>query len=319
MFKKSLILVLTFLTLLPLSAVAADSQTSNPQGLTVSPPLKELTIKPGQSEKVKIKLTNPTSSVLEIYPSVVDFTSKDESGDPQFLMDEEKSPTYSLSSWVSFAQSKIALAEKQIVEWEYTISVPDNGGAGGHYGAIMFSNKPPSEQTSVNQVGIASMVASLVLVTVPGDIKENAYLSEFSTNKLYYSSLPVDITTKISNIGNTHVAPTGKLAIKSMFGTKVAEFQLNDEKGRILPEATRSFATSWKPSGGPFYKDPIGRYTVELTAIYGSDKKYSLNETIAFWVIPLWLIITIAVLLIVLITLLVYVHRKKKRKLAINS
>jgi hypothetical protein len=314
MFKKLVLVSLSLLIFSPIFTLAADSPAPT-QGLTVSPPLNEFTIKPGSFEKSSIKLSNPTQSVLEVYPSVVDFTSKDDTGDPYFLSNEETSRTYSLSAWFKYSPVKIAIAPEQIVDFEYEIAVPSDGGPGGHYGAIMFSNKPPLEDGKANQVGISSMVASLALVNVPGDVKEDAFISEFSTNKLYCSGLPADITTKVTNSGNTHMIPTGKIVIKSMFGAKVAEYQLNEAKGRILPEGTRKFTTKWENSGVPFWKSPFGRYTVELSAVYGSSSKYALKDSIAFWIVPLWIIITLIALLLIaaIITTIVIVRRRRNR------
>lgn len=306
----TLVCLMGFFNYSPAMAATENSETG--QGLTISPPIKEFTMDQGQTKTSKITLSNPTKSVVEVYPVVMDFASKNDTGDPEFLEAAASSGAkYALSSWIKVKSDKIVLAPEQIIEWDYSIVVPENGGPGGHYGAILFSNKPPQSNGKLNQVGISSMVASLLLVSVSGDTSTQALISEFSTDKSFYMAGPMKITTKISNLGNVHIAPMGNVVVKNMFGKKTTSLELNKVGGRILPDSVRKFENTWEPSNSPFWKSPIGRYSVELVAVYGAQS-LGLSAKTSFWVIPLWFMIAVGVLLLLIIWLIIRKIKKKK-------
>ncbi len=314
MLRKILFCLFALVLLIPINtrALDADSTIDDAQGLTVSPPLSESDMNPGSSTKFTIKLSNPTSEEVKVYPIVKDFTSRNEEGDPLFLEPGDASRTYSLSKWVQAEKDQIILAPQQTIGWEYSVVLPKDAGPGGHYGAILFSSSPEVSEGTNNQVGISSMVASLVLINVPGEITESATISDFSSDKIFYQKYPVLINTRITNNGNSHITPMGTIKITNMFGKEVLNSDLNTAKGRILPEGTRKFESKWN-TGGPFWKLPIGRYTVSLNGTYGSN-----NNTIVasyfFWFFPLWFVIAVPVVLLFLIILTIVIIKKRRHR-----
>lgn len=317
MFHKKILAVLAIALMVPSFAFAAETSTTQSTGtdlgLTVSPPLKEYKLDQGKSELGTIKLSNPSKNLVEIYPIIMDFTSKDDTGNPYFVEPEESGSRYSLSSWIKFTQDKIVLAPEQVTEWEYNLIVPDNAGPGGHYGAIMFSNQPTLSNDKLNQVGIASMIASLILVDVSGDKLEQARVTEFNSDKKFYLKAPVIVNTVITNSGNVHIAPSGDVVIKNWLGKTVTSYELNGGHGRILPDGKRKFTITWQADSKPFYKAPIGKYTAELVAVYGSNSQ-TLNSSASFWMIPLWFIITISALILIILLLIIIAKVRKSKK-----
>ncbi|GAG54871.1 unnamed protein product, partial [marine sediment metagenome] len=282
------------------------------EGLTISPPLKELTMAPGQSSTHKIKVTNPTNKVMEVYPVVYNFRAKDETGEPFFYPAEEEEAAFSLAHWISFRETKLALTPEQVVDFNYEIKVPENAEPGGHYGVVFFATQPPEISGDLNQVAIASMIGSLQLVKVPGEIIEQGNLKEFSTSKFFLKP-PVDFVVRITNLGNVHFKPFGEAVIKNWRGKEVGEVVVNESKGNVLPESTRKFEQRWEPEIKAFYKIPIGRFKADLSLVYGDSKK-ALSGEVIFWIIPLWLIIVAAAVLLLVIVLTILLIKKKKKR-----
>lgn len=277
------------------------------EGLTISPPISELTLSPGQSSENIIKINNPTSSLVEVYPKVMNFRSGSESGDPTFTSVTNEGQSYSLASWISYDDAKLALTPEQDIEFRYKISVPTDAEPGGHYGVVFFVSEPPKPNGKETQVAISSMLGSLILVKIPGDIKEEAILREFSAKK-FYLKMPANITTRIENIGNIHIKPRGDIVIKNMFGSQNTVLDVNPKKGNILPESIRRFDTSFNDS-----KFSLGRYSANLNLQYGDSNKV-LSSKLSFWVIPWWFIVIVAVIIILIIILIIKVGKKKKKR-----
>src|SRR3990170_5891864 len=80
-----------------------DAQLSG-EGLTISPPITELTLKPGESTTQTIRLTNPTDKIVEVYPKIMNFSAKGEGGEPAFFEATDESAKYSLARWIEVGQ-----------------------------------------------------------------------------------------------------------------------------------------------------------------------------------------------------------------------
>lgn len=313
MFRK-IILTLTIFSLLVLVLPAEISAKLPGEGVTLSPPIKYLTINPGETRPEKIKLTNPTNSLVEFYPLAMNFRAKGEGGEPDFYPASEESARFSLANWIKFSPTKVVLTPEQEVEWEYQIDVPEGAEPGGYYGVVFFASEPPKPDQEVTQVALATMIGGLHLVRVPGDIIEKGVLKEFSTQKFYFKP-PVNFIVRISNLGNIHFKPKGEISVKNWRGKEVGELKINQVEGNILPNSTRRFEEKWSPLYKYFFEMPIGRFVGNLNATYGEDQ-HDLKGTVVFWIIPWWLIIILAAIL-VLITVLVWRKiRQIKRKAA---
>lgn len=310
MFKKIILVCSVLALVLTVSPVVAQEKG---QGLTLSPPLTEMTLLPGQTYPLTIKLSNPTRELVELYPTAMNFKAKGEGGEPTFSSASEEGGGFSLANWITFSQSKLALTPQQVMEFNYQIKVPGNAEPGGHYGVVFFATTPPKPDQNLSQVAIASMVGSLILIKVPGAITESANLAEFSADKKFYSNPPVNLTTRIANLGNIHFKPQGDIKITNWRGKKVSSLTLNESKGNILPDSTRKFSNAWSPSTSPFYKTPIGKFKANLSAVYGEGNK-TLSGEVVFWIIPLWLIITVSVIILLIVLLIVCLVIRKKKK-----
>lgn len=278
------------------------------EGLTLSPPLKELNLNPGDSSVQTLKLTNPTGKLVELYPKVMDFSAKGETGEPGFSDPAEDGGKYSLAKWITLSQSKIALTPEQVVEYKYIINVPQDAEPGGHYGVVFFATEPPALEQDQSKVALSSMVGGLVMVKVPGDVAEKAAIEEFSTDKIFYIFNKVKLTTRVKNLGNVHIKPIGDIKVKSLFGRTVDILVFNPQKGNVLPESTRKFENDWQSK-----KILIGPYKTQLEVNYG-EQKVALGAVTTIWIFPWWLLVILAVIMIAVIVLIIVRRAKGTKK-----
>ncbi len=287
----------------------ASAQTLPAEGLSISPPIIELTLNPSQSYNQSIRLTNPTKNLIEVYPTVMNFGAQGESGEPAFYPATSESAKYSLANWVKFDQNKIALMPEQVVEWTYRVDVPADVEPGGHYGVVFFGSQPPEPVAKTTQVAISSMVGALILGRTGGEITETGSIEEFSARRFYLKP-PIDFTLRVKNSGNVHFKPLGEITIQNLFGSKDTT-AVNAEKGNVLPGSTRKFTVKWQPKTGRWWT--IGRFSANLRLAYGESEK-TLDGRLVFWVIPWWFIMTISILIIVVTFMII--RKKGKGKSA---
>lgn len=297
------------------AVVKAQETTTEPttgkMGIQVSAPIYNFDIGPGSNAQDIIKIRNVGNTTQTFYPEVLDFKPAGETGTPAFIKQKEsESYTFSLASWITVETQGIALKPNESAALGFTIRVPKDAEAGGHYAGILFGTTPP--KTTGTAVEISNKVGSLILVRVSGKANELASVKEFSTSKNFYDKPPVDFLVRIENKGNIHVAPQGNVEIKDIFGRSVATLPVNKTAGNVLPDSIRRFDKtsddlSWNPDGLT-----IGRYTATLQLNYGSPAK-QLNAQVTFWVVP-WLQVAILLsVLIVLIILIIFLIKKYNR------
>ena len=287
------------------------------EGLTLSPPSFEMTLKPGEETAYTIRVTNPTKNLIELYPSAGNFTASGDDGQPKYEIGTtaiENTSSFSIASWISFYTPKVALLPEQVVEFKFRIKVPEDAEPGGHYGIVFLGTKPPEDKDQKSQVALSSMVGSLLLVRIPGDVREETSIEEFSAPWFFFTP-PVDFNIFLRNTGNIHVRPQGEVSITDWRGQDIDRLDINPKKGSILPESRRKFDVSWTPNISPFWKIPLGKFHATLKITYGQSSK-TISQPIAFWVIPKWLIITISIFLFLVftITTLLFIRKRKRNR-----
>lgn len=280
------------------------------QGLEIAPPLVDLKANPGQTIKQQIRVRNVTKDKLVVKAQFEDFVASGEDGQPKILLKEGETSPYSIKDWLS-APSSLTLEPNQRESIEVVINVPKNAGPGGHYGVVRFTGTPPElEGTGVS---LSASVGTLILVNVPGDIKQSAKVVELFASKngkrgKFFEYGPLTVTTRVQNDGNIHFKPKGTVQVTNMLGKNVVVGQFNQEGRNVLPSSIRKFEQTIDK------KFMIGRYTIRADIVYGADNQITTAKS-SFWVIP-YKIIAIVVLAIALLIFLIKRYNKFIVKLA---
>ena len=290
------IIFFLFIILFP-SNLFADSLT-----ITAIPPRKDITVNPGGTVVIELKVRNEsdTSIIYEINSD--DFIVVDKIGTP--IPTTNKNNKWSLKSWLTHSELvPVDANSTQIVP--LTIKVPSKALAGGHYAMVTYT---PSTRVKPGEMkktasAITQRVGTLLYVTVGGDITEKANITSFIAPK-FTEKGPVEFTGTIENLSNVHLQPKGFIAISNLLGKEVAKIPL--DTGNIFPENSKAFSGIWDQKWG------YGRYKADLNLVYGSANTI-LMATIFFWLFPIRLVIYSLITLVSVLTIIVLLNKRSQR------
>lgn len=290
--------------------------------LTLSPTRFELFGEPGQTLSGEIKITNETNKTETLYVSYANFEAQGETGTPTFV-----EPDGGIGTWISTEkESYLATPGKQEVI-PFKIQIPKDAEPGGHFGVVFFGNTPRGG----GQVSIGSQTGVLVLLSVAGDVKEDAGLLSFNieNNKFWHKTLPVTFEYRFKNDGGDRVKPLGRIRILNTLFIPTEKLNANPVEGNVLPGSTRKFKIDWveyeRPIGyvestnflNAFFDNvvyewknfAIGLYSAHLKIEYGSTPEKA-RDMVFFFVFP-W---ELAIILVIVITIIFFGGRSLLRK-----
>lgn len=279
------------------------------EGLQVKPAIVQDKVILGSAYEYSITVKNIAEISKTFYLSTEDIKGLDDQGLPVF--NQGGLPTgYELSSWISLPTGAITLGAGETKTISFGVHVPQKAAPGDHFGAIFLTNRPDPLAATGSGIGIS--VATIVSLTIAGDVREEAQLREFSTDKTVYGSADVAFASKIENFGNALLRPTGVIQITDMFGKDVGSIQVNQTGAPVFPGSSRKYAASWKNDGFAF-----GRYQAIASFSYGESDKQSISGTTSFWILPLKPIAIalgglLALILVMYGTIRMYIRRKLK-------
>lgn len=294
------ILIIAFALVSPSSLVAAQASPSagSGQALEIGPPVVSISGDPGQTLQTTISLRDVSPSDLYVTNQVNDFEANGEDGTPKVILDGTTSP-FSIKTWLRTI-APLTLKARQIKSVKVTIDIPKDASPGGYYGIIRFTGTPPD--LSGTGVSLNASLGSLIFVKVNGDAKEALSIEDFSTSaggktSSIHQSLPLTVSERIKNTGNTFEQPTGLVTVKDMFNKTIATLPVNADQRLILSASTRKFDQTLDSSvvGNKLL---FGKYTASFEMDYGTSAT-KLTKTITFWIIPYTLIAIIIAALII--------------------
>ncbi len=302
MYRRALSIILALaLLIVPLagegSAMAASVSSGN--GIRLSPIRYDLTINPGQSQRVQFRIDNVTKAPAVYKAIVTDFTANNQNGSPQLIVTGSQFDPHSIKQFITPIPN-FTVNPNQTATIYVTITIPSGTAGGGYYGAIRFLAANGGSDRTVN---ISSSVAGLILIKVPGPaMKESLLLSNFAVGingqigSLFYGNKGIDAIVQFQNNGNVQIEPFGQIIVKNISGDKIDTTAINNVNppGNVLPGSSRLFSVPISGIGS------FGKYTVAGYFGYGS-KGQLLSATTTFYVVAPWIIILLVVLVILVV------------------
>lgn len=329
--KLKLLLLLLLPAVLCLLAVVHSVSAQNSGGkldLTVSPPVIELTAKPGEKVTQKFRVRNNLSTPIELEIKARRLISDPTDGSP---VPENDAKGEELQ-WVTFETPNFEAGPREWKDINFTLDIPESASYGYYY---VFSITPKQDNL-VTTTG-TEIKGEILVVTLLTVIKEGANskteLVSFKAKNNISEYLPVDFLVKLANKGNVHVKPRGNVFITRSGGDEIGIIEVNPGVGSILPGGQREFGTSWNEgflvqekviengvekldnTGKPITKLAInwnkltsfriGPYTARLLMVYDDGQRdVTIEGTTTFWVIPYTALGVILVTLIIVVVLL---------------
>jgi hypothetical protein len=296
----ALVLTIALSSLAPAMAVTTSNVGGN--GLKISPVRTDITVNPGQSTVVNVTVQNVTLTPATLQVLINDFVAdKDESGQPAIILDATKfAPTHSLKRYIT-PMPDITLQPNEQKTLKVTINIPKDAAGGGYFGAVRLA---PSSATNDKNVTLSASVGSLILVRVPGDIKDDLRLTSLDARKgdnvrvLFTSGKGIKAAVRFENKGNVQEQPFGKVMLKK--GSKVLqtiEINNTEPRGNVLPDSIRKFEVPLNKVGS------FGKYTVQGNFGYSTTGQLISGQT-SFYVVPVAIIVLTGVLLAVILFLI---------------
>lgn len=270
--KKSFL----FSLLVSVGLIFAQQVFGQTASIGISPLTFEFTGNQGEVFENYLKVYNPSSdNGIGVKMTVEDIAPSGEQG--FVVVEPAETESYSLARWIKTEPEDFDLkpGEEKLVK--FTITIPENAEPGGHYGTVVAGIKV-SSGPGITGAAIVQRVGALVLLTVPGEMKEILEVKEFSAPG-YSEYGPIPFTVKFENTGTVHIKPSALVSITDWRGKKIAV--LDFPSRNVLPTAVRKFDAS-------FTKKWLfgGKYTATLTGSYGSSNRLLTPTVITFWVFP---------------------------------
>lgn len=294
------------------------SYAQEKQVVSVTPPLFQLSINPGDIWQSSVKVVNGNPYPLTVYAEVFNFKAVGEMGQGRFIpLAESGNDKATLAEWINLPAGPYVIPPEQTVDVTFFVEVPENASPGGHYAAIQISTEPPKD-TGELAVLTSQVVTSLLFMRVEGDMHESASIREFRAVDSFLDVPDATFSLRFENKGNVHLQPKGDIVITNMWGTERGTIPVNYQThyGNVLPGTIRDFTFSWKSD---FKMTDIGRYKAIATLGFGEDEIQNVTSVAYFWVIPIkWTLIVLAILgiFITLITLMVKAYVRRMLMLA---
>lgn len=265
-------------------------------GFAISPPTLELNAQPGQTVKGSVKVINLTDLPIILSIDRKNFVAKGEEGQVDLV---EENPLYSLAPWFR-TPATVEVPPRGTQAVDFTIDVPVNAEPGGRFGSLVFNTAQSKLPSGQSGAAVKQELAALVFLKIAGDANEKIKIESFVPAKKFYEYGPAKFTARVSNLGNVHAKPTGKITIKNLLGVKVATVDI--ESKNVIPEAVRKLSAEWPR------KFLFGFYTATLEL--KNDEHQVLTANTSFVAVPYRLLALVGVAIVVLYFAL---WRRRKR------
>lgn len=240
-------------------------------GLTVSPPLKEITLGPGLLETTtEVTLQNNTNQPISAHLQLIDLKALGDFGGNS-IDKANLSDSYNLANWMELAGSDtVDIQSGKTSTATVKINNKSDLTPGGHYGALIITSASGTGVKS--EINITQQLVSLIFVKKLGGEKYGLELKGIDKKG---ADIPQELTTTFKSTGNVHVIPRGYIEIRDPSNTLIAKGILNEDSNMILPGNERRFVTLLQPVSAA---KKAGKYKITVFYRYdGQDdfKSYS--------------------------------------------
>lgn len=286
----------------------------------VGPGKVDLMLQPGESKVIEVMVSNRTGLDREFEIKFQDFVGSRDVNSTVVFTDEKGANT--LKDYISVSEKVFFLKNGQRARIPVTVSLPFGSEPGGRYAMILVSTLTPLDKSSDDAgvksgVPVITQTGTLLFVTVPGEIKREGSLADFTTRAkkwIFSTANNVFFEIVFDNTGLIHLRPSGIISVKNILGQEVRRLEI--DPWFAMPQALRLREVGLTTDGGSLFM--LGRYTAEAKIFRDYDNLYD-TKTLAFWVIPWKILLIIFLVLVVLITLITLVFRYLSKHLEFKS
>ena len=225
------ILLFIFLSITPYSGISAKEQ-----GYTwsITPPLFEKIISPGEQISFTIFLHNHGKDKVNLIGSIKSLTMESPGGSLEFV-DDHTLP-HSCQGWMRINPISVIVAPKEEREIKVQIDVPKKI-EGGYYASIFFQPVEQTFQTTGNAVSFSLRMGTMVALRFRRTQNIDVVILSFNAVNEEDCTL---FRVVLHNRGNVHVSPETSVVIMSE-DNRVVDRLKYKEKSFILPDSEKRF------------------------------------------------------------------------------
>ena len=266
-------------------ALAIKAYASESLSMTLTPPLYQVSLARGGVWSSTLRFSNDNDYPLTVEVYVQNFRATDKGGVELVPATASASSTpYELALWIAHPTKPIIIPPHATENIPFTITVPENAEPGGHYAAMLVGT-PKETEGDAQDLSVSSLLSSLFLVRVAGEVFEKGSIRDFSSEKWLVGGQEALMHLQFENTGNVHIEPEGEIVITNMLGRERGRMSLNESNafGPILPASTKVFSFLWKGESNFF---DIGLYRARASLNYGENKEKTAYHSAYFFVFP---------------------------------
>ncbi len=310
---KGIILLPIIILLLSITSSFAQNNLS----IGVAPTFKTLELKAGEVYSDEIVFWNQSSSNDTYKVFVSGFEQiENQPGTAVILTPEDDAiSTYSASKWVTVEKQSLTLESNKNTKLKYTIQVPQDV-TDGEYNVEIFLISESNFQQGGTAAFASLASGTPILIKIGDEFVENAELLKFVSNKKIYEKISVIFLSRIKNIGDTHIQPTGEIIIENIFRQEVTRIPFNKNKQSLLKGTSGDYEDYWDQSSylSPNNAIAIGPMKATLLVTYRTSQPgfAVLSGQADFWIIP-WKLL-IAIFIIIILAIIINANKKRARK-----
>ena len=274
---------------------ATPSADAGAQSVGVSPLFVDVTLKPGESRTIPIRLTAGDDSDVTVTFQHADFGFRSEAYDVQLIEDDaEDTVRFSTRGWFSTPRTSYEIQANQTMVVPLTIEVPRDARPGTHLGAALFTAVPATKATGRSStVSALPRTGPLVFVGVTGGAAARPRIDDIGVSFLQAHG-PIRPAVTLGNDGSIHYSVTGTISIRGRGITRTTSIP----QRFVMPDEPRTLTgEDGQPLSLGTHALPPGRYvvTARLTA---TPDNVRLTDSATVWIIPWWLRMVIVVLVV---------------------
>lgn len=219
------------------------SAQETPESMVLSPTNRKYTVEPGQTVADTVTVVNDGKVAYDLLVYARPYSVNNENYEPNFTATPPNADAY---KWVQFQKTVYRIEAGATQKIDFTMKVPPQANAGGHYGVIFAEIQPagPAQGTSVLRKKRLGMI---LYATVGGNYKSAGEMIGVDM-PFWQVEPPLKALLKAKNTGNTNFDLTAKITIRDLFGstkyTATKQFTL-------LPSTTRHMNMDW--TDGPWF------------------------------------------------------------------
>jgi len=304
-FKTSAVLTGLFILFLGPVVVQAN--------FTVTPPVIDLSGVPRDVVSGSITVTNDSNRRLRLFSFVNNVSVDSVDGREDFEILRGVEVAESAANWVSFSRQEIVLESGETRDLPVSVQIHQRAQPGKHY---VFVSLAEGTRRIDAEGRITRDRSTLLSIEVKDDSEDILQVLSFGADSPLILNSSLALEVELDNRGDTVLIPTGELMVFDRRGRELGAVEFNTAGVSIEPGESQKFSVPWDQSLA------WGQHRTRLSLVYGSaGRRYSLDDTAFFTVVPIWTLIALffSLLLLLLLTIHLLHSRHIKKVQAVNN